>query len=78
MGCITLQAARGTTSRFNMSSPFDKTISIFMDGMDPLASVFMITLLIFALQEKFAVSRPTQWGIAAGFMIFLGASAIGG
>jgi len=78
IACITLQAARGTTSHFNMSNPFDRVVSIFMDVMDPLNSLFAIALLVFACQAKYAVSRPTQWGIAFGFVIFLGASAIGG
>ena len=77
MGCITLQAARGTTSHFNMSSPFDKTISILMDVMDPVGSIFMIALLVLACRGKFAVSRPVQWGIVSGLVIFLWASAIG-
>ena len=77
IACITLQAARGTTSHFNMSSPFDTTVSILMDVMDPLNSIFVIALLVFAAQGKYAVSRPTQWGIASGLLIFLAASAIG-
>src|SRR5262249_43161831 len=78
IACITLQAARGTTSHFNLSSPFDIVITVLMDVMDPMNGVFVIALLVFACQGRYAVARPTQWGIAAGLLIFLGASAIGG
>jgi len=78
IGCIILQAARGTTSHFNRSTPFDTAVSLFMDVLDPVNSLFVIALLVYAYQGKFAVSRPAQWGIATGLMIFLGSSAIGG
>ena len=78
IACITLQAARGTTSHFNTSTPFDKVISVSMDVLDPVNAVFVIVLLVYACRGRFAVSRPTQWGIVTGLVIFLGASAIGG
>src|SRR5262245_47823568 len=75
---IALQAARGTRSHFNLSSPFDAVITGLLDVMDLVNCGFVIALLVFACQRKFAVGRPTLWGIATGLLIFMGASAIGG
>jgi len=76
--CITMQAARGTTSHFNNSTPFDTAVSSVMDIVDPLNGAFVVVLLIFALQGKYDVSRSSQLGIAFGLFVFLAGSAIGG
>ena len=76
--CITMQAARGTTSHFNHATPFDSTVSILMDIVDPLNSLLVLVLLIFALKSRYDVSRPTQWGIVFGIVVFLLGSVVGG
>jgi hypothetical protein len=49
-----------------------------MDIVDPLNSVFVLVLLIFALRIKYDVSRSSQLGIAFGLFLFLAGSVIGG
>ena len=75
--CITTQAARGTTSHYNMSTSANAAIAITMDIMDPINGAFVVFLLILGCMAKYDVTRPCLWGIRSGLAIFLGASAIG-
>jgi hypothetical protein len=75
--CITTQAARGTTSHYNMSTSGNTAIAVIMDIMDPINGAVVIFLLILAFMARYDVTRPSLWGIRLGLVIFLGASAIG-
>jgi hypothetical protein len=46
--------------------------------VDPLNGLFVLVLLIFAIQVKYDVSRSSQLGIAFGILFFLAGYVIGG
>jgi hypothetical protein len=78
IACIATQAARGTTSHYNVSTPFDAAIFAAMGLTIVFSSALMVALLIYFCKGKFDIARPYLWGIRSGLAIFLLASAIGG
>jgi len=76
--CITAQAARGTTSHYNVNTSLDAAIFSIMGSMIALNSVLALVLLILFCIGSYDVPSPHLWGIRSGFIIFLAASAIGG
>jgi hypothetical protein len=77
IACIAAQAARGTTSHYNVNSPFDAAIFSTMGAMIAINSVLALVLLILFCVARPEVPRPYLWGIRWGLVIFLAASAIG-
>lgn len=78
IACIAGQAARGTTSHYNQSTPLDTAIFAVMGLTIVFSSVLVVVLLISFLRGKFDIAPPYLWGIRSGLVIFLLASAIGG
>lgn len=76
--CITVQAARGTTSHYNVNTPLDAAIFSTMGSMIALNSVLALVLLILFSVGRYDLERPYLWSIRSGLAIFLAASAIGG
>jgi len=76
--CITAQAARGTTSHYNVNTSLDAAIFSIMGSMIALNSVLALVLLILFCIGSYDVPSPHLWGIRSGLIIFLAASAIGG
>lgn len=77
IACITAQAARGTTSHYNVNTPFDAAVFSTMGAMIANNSVLALVLLILFCVARPEVSRPYLWGIRWGLVIFLAASVIG-
>jgi hypothetical protein len=78
IACIAAQAARGTTSHYNVHTTWDAAVFSTMGAMIALNSVLALVLLILFFTGRYDVARPVLWGIRSGLVIFLGASAIGG
>jgi hypothetical protein len=78
IACIAAQAARGTTSHYNVNTPFDAAIFSIMGGMIALNSILAFVLLICFLTGRYDVPSPYLLGIRSGLVIFLAASGIGG
>jgi hypothetical protein len=76
--CIMVQAARGTTSHYNVQTPFDAAIFTGMGIVIALNSVLVLVLLIWFFTGRYDLPRPYLWGIQSGLAIFLVASAVGG
>ena len=78
IACIAAQAARGTTSHYNVNTPSDAAVFSTMGIMIAFNSVLALVLLILFSKGRHEVPRPYLWGIRSGLVIFLAASGIGG
>lgn len=75
---IIAQAARGTTSHYNVTTPVNAIVFAVMGLMIAFNSLLVIyTLMLFSLQEP-QIPRSYLWGIRWGLFIFLLASLEGG
>ncbi|OJJ22550.1 hypothetical protein BKI52_07665 [marine bacterium AO1-C] len=78
IGAIALQAARGTTSHFNISTSFDTTVFSIMGVMIAINTLLMFWVLGLFFMQKTNLNPAYLWGIRLGLIIFLLASAEGG
>jgi hypothetical protein len=78
-GLILAQAIRGTTSHFNISSPFN---TLVFNVMGILILVFTITCIVVCLsffrQKEFSIPMPYVWGVRLGILFFVIFSMEGG
>jgi hypothetical protein len=78
IGCIFLQAARGTTSHYNTSSAFDGAVFSLMGGMIGLNTLLNVAALVLVWWHPLAVAPALAWGARLGLLLFIGGSALGG
>lgn len=74
---INLQAARGTTSHFNVSTPFNKGAFIVM-GISICTLLFSMTAMTYALLRQTVRPASWKWAIRLGLLLSLVGAAGGG
>jgi hypothetical protein len=74
---IDLQAARGTTSHFNIGTPLDATIFSVMGVAILFAWALGVTLTVALFRQKFT-DRAIGWALRVGMLVTVLGSGIGG
>ena len=75
---ITIQAARATTSHYNVSSAFDGMLFFVMGVFIMVNTLVVIRATWLFFRTSPAIPRPYLWGIRLGLVLFLLGSAVGG
>ena len=78
MLAVFVQAARGTTSHFNGSSPFDGVVFGLMGVFITINTGLLIWALYLTLRYRAFGSAAYVWGMRLGLLLFLVGSAVGG
>jgi hypothetical protein len=71
MVCIITQAARGTTSHFNVREPFDAAVFNTMGALIALNTLLVALMLVLFLRPSERPAPAYLWGIRAGLLLFL-------
>ncbi len=74
---IIIQAARGTTSHYNFSTPFNTAVISTMAQMILLDTLLALVVLILFFDSRVKLPSAYLWGIRAGLAVFILAGAEG-
>jgi hypothetical protein len=77
MGIIGTQAARGTTSHFNVSTPLDAALWMIMGSAIVTQTLSTIAVAVALFRERFA-DRALGWSLRLGMVITIAGAFIGG
>ncbi|RRQ47524.1 hypothetical protein DZC72_17470 [Maribacter algicola] len=75
---IFYQGSKGVQSHYNMATPFDGILFMFMGVFVGINVLTMVLFVADTLRLKLKVTRPVQWAIFLGWLIVLLGSWIGG
>jgi hypothetical protein len=77
MVCILTQSARGTTSHFNVRSPFDGAVFNLMGLLIAVNTLLVLVTLLLFLRPTERLAPAYLWGIRLGLLLFLTGSIEG-
>ena len=69
--CIGLQAARGTTSHYNNSTPFNTAVFATMAFMILVNTLVAAFVLLLFLLRRVELAPAYRWGIRLGLLVFV-------
>ena len=75
---VVMQAIRGTTSHFNVKTPFDAAVYATMGISIALNTLLAIYLLYLYFRAEIELPQSIVWGMRLGLIFFLAASFEGG
>lgn len=75
--CIALQAGRGTTSHYNVSTLLDGAVFTTMGNMIFLNTLLATMLLVLFCRRLPALAPSYLWGIRLGLAVFVAGSLVG-
>lgn len=74
---ITMQSIRGTTSHFNISTPFDSIVFNVMGVMIAISTLLSGLLLYLYLKAEIDLPKSIIWGVRLGIILLIAAGAEG-
>lgn len=75
---VVMQAARGTTSHFNVAKPFDAMVFSTMGFLIAINTILIVYLTYIYFRANPELPKAIVWGMRLGLILFLLASVEGG